>query len=96
MKTTLLDEISNRDNLVKAWKSLSKRAFSYGLDKVTIEEFGKSLDGQLDEIQKQLSNPKTTYKFAELRLYLASKKDGGYRPIKIPAVSAPVCFKLGR
>ena len=93
MKTTLLDEISNRDNLVKAWKSLSKRAFSYGLDKVTIEEFGKSIDSQLDEIQKQLNDPKITYKFAELRLYLADKKDGGYRPIKIPAVRDRVVQK---
>jgi group II intron reverse transcriptase/maturase len=93
VKTTLLDEISNRDNLVKAWKSLSKRAFSFGLDKVTIEEFGKSLDGQLDEIQKQLNDPKDTYKFAELRLYLADKKDGGYRPIKIPAVRDRVVQK---
>jgi len=93
VKTTLLNEISKSDNLIKAWKSLTKRAFSYGLDNITIEEFGKSLDGQLEEIQKQLTAKTATYKFAELRLYLATKKDGGYRPIKIPAVRDRVVQK---
>lgn len=93
MKSTLLNEISNRDNLIKAWKSLTKRPFSYGFDNVTIEDFSKSLDGQLDEVQKQLTAKTATYKFAELRLYLATKKDGGFRPIKIPAVRDRVVQK---
>lgn len=93
MKTKLLDEISNRDTLIKAWKSLTKRSFSYGLDNVTIEQFKESVDGQLDEIQKQLASKTTTYTFAQLRLYLAVKKDGGHRPIKIPAVRDRVVQK---
>jgi len=93
VKTKLLDEISNRDTLIKAWKSLTKRSFSYGLDNVTIEQFKESVDGQLDEIQKQLASKTTTYTFAQLRLYLAVKKDGGHRPIKIPAVRDRVVQK---
>jgi len=93
VKTKLIDEISNRDTLIKAWKSLTKRSFSYGLDNVTIEQFKESIDGQLDEIQKQLASKTTTYTFAQLRLYLADKKDGGHRPIKIPAVRDRVVQK---
>ncbi len=93
MKTELINEISKRDNLIKAWKSLTKRSFSYGFDNVTIEDFSKTLEGQLDEIQKQLTAKTPNYKFAELRLYLAPKKDGGFRPIKIPAVRDRVVQK---
>lgn len=87
----LLDKISKRDNLIKSWKSLTKRPFSYGFDKVTIEQFREGLDGHLEEIQKQVQ--RAEYKFYPLRLYLAKKKDGGYRPIKIPTVRDRVLQK---
>ncbi len=87
----LIDKFSKRDNLVKAWKSLTKRPFSYGFAKITIEKFREGLDGHLEEIQKQLHRSK--YTFHPLRLYLATKKDGGYRPIKIPTVRDRVLQK---
>jgi RNA-directed DNA polymerase len=87
----LLAEISKRDTLVKAWKGLTKRPFSYGLDEITIESFRYGLDGHLEEIQKQLHYG--SYKFYALRLYLSAKKDGGYRPIKIPSVRDRVVQK---
>lgn len=87
----LLTEISKRNNLVEAWKGLTKRPFSYGFDGITIEKFREGLDGHLEEIQKQIKRPK--YDFYPLRLYLAKKKDGGYRPIKIPTVRDRVIQK---
>jgi RNA-directed DNA polymerase len=91
-KNSALEQLRSTNNLLRAWKTISKRnARSHGLDKVSIEEFRENLHSHLNKIREQLRDG--SYKFTPARGWLAPKPGSPGRPIKIPAVRDRVVLK---
>jgi len=86
-----LRQLSAPENLLRAWKKLSKKKHSRGFDEQTIEEFKRGLDQNIREISAELRLG--TFEFTPLLGILHEKPDGGKRPIKIPAVRDRVVSK---
>jgi RNA-directed DNA polymerase len=86
-----LRRLSAPENLVRAWKKLSKKKHSRGFDEQTIEEFKRDLDRNIREISVELRSG--TFEFTPLLGHLHEKPGGGKRPIKIPAVRDRVVLK---
>lgn len=86
-----LRQLSAPENLVRAWKKLSKKKHSRGFDEQTIEEFRRDLDRNIREISVELRLG--TFEFTPLLGQLHEKPGGGKRPIKIPAVRDRVVLK---
>lgn len=85
--------ISDREQLRKAWREISKRnMLSKGLDNVTIKAFKNSLDQNLSQISAELRA--NTYTFNKLRAH-AIKKPGSskLRPLQIASVRDRVVMK---
>jgi group II intron reverse transcriptase/maturase len=96
---SLLDELSKPANLRLAWKALHKNPSSYGIDKVTIDQFRDNLEYELNELSEAIIKGK--YKPQLLRGHPlekgkstskeSDKKD--YRILKIPTVRDRVVQK---
>ena len=84
-------QMSAPENLLRAWKKLSKKKHSRGFDEQTIEEFKSDLDRNLREISADLR--RGNFQFTPLLGRLHDKTGGGKRPIKIPAVRDRVVLK---
>lgn len=85
--------ISDREQLRKAWREISKRnLLSKGLDNVTIRAFKNSLDQNLSQISAELRA--NTYTFNRLRAH-AIRKPGSskLRPLQIASVRDRVVMK---
>jgi RNA-directed DNA polymerase len=85
--------ISDREELRKAWREISKRnMLSKGLDNVTIRAFKNALDQNLSQISSDLRA--NTYAFNKLRAH-AIKKPGSSkpRPLQIASVRDRVVMK---
>ena len=86
-----LRQLSDRENLLRAWKKLSKKKHSRGFDKQTIEEFRRDLEQEIRKISGELRSG--TFEFTPLLGRLPNKPGGGKRPIKIPTVRDRVVAK---
>lgn len=84
-------QLSTPENLLRAWKKLSKKKHSRGFDEQTIEEFKNDLDRNIRKISSELRSG--TFEFTPLLGRLHDKPGGGKRPIKIPAVRDRVVLK---
>ncbi|MGB7683769.1 MAG: reverse transcriptase domain-containing protein [Candidatus Acidiferrales bacterium] len=83
--------MSAPENLLRAWKRLSKKKRSRGFDEQTIEEFKGDLDRNIRQISAELRSG--AFEFTPLLGRLHEKLGGGTRPIKIPAVRDRVVLK---
>ncbi|MBE0525002.1 MAG: group II intron reverse transcriptase/maturase [Methanosarcinales archaeon] len=80
----LWEQICSNQNLKLAWNRVKENKGSPGVDSITLEEFEKNLDNNLNLLQKELENG--DFKpLPVLRIYL-DKEDGTRRPIGIPPV----------
>jgi RNA-directed DNA polymerase len=50
----LMEEICQRDNLIRAWKRVKSNRGSPGVDGITVEELKEQLNAQWPEIREQL------------------------------------------
>lgn len=84
MDQVLWGKICSDQNLKLAWNKVKENKGSPGVDSITLEEFEKNLDDNLNILQKELENG--DFKpLPVLRFYL-DKEDGTSRPIGIPPV----------
>jgi group II intron reverse transcriptase/maturase len=74
----------NWKNLNEAWKKVKKNKGAGGIDKVSIEEFERNLEQNLNEIQRLLMQDRYEPKLVK-RLYIP-KPDGKQRPLGIPII----------
>ena len=88
---TYLQKLSAPENLLWAWKKLSKKKHSRGFDEQTIEEFKRDLHENIHKLSRELRSP--NFQFTPLLGRLHEKPGGGKRPIKIPAVRDRVVLK---
>lgn len=90
---TLLERISNLENLQTAWNQLFKlNKSSHGLSGETIEQFESNKEDKLRSISDRLKSGK--YQFSENRGVLISKGGNkGFRPLQIPEISDRVVIK---
>jgi len=72
-----------QESLLRAWNGLNKNAAS-GVDKVTVEEYGQDLYGNLSRLSEKLKNKK--YKAKLVRRKYIPKENGKERPLGIPAL----------
>jgi RNA-directed DNA polymerase len=86
-----LRQLSKPENLLRAWKKLSKKKHSHGFDEQTIEEFKRDLDQNIRKISEELRSG--VFEFTPLLGRLHEKPGAGLRPIKIPAVRDRVVAK---
>ena len=80
----LWGKICSNHNLKLAWNKVKENKGSPGVDSITLEEFEKNLENNLNLLQNELENG--DFKpLPVLRIYL-DKEDGTRRPIGIPPV----------
>jgi RNA-directed DNA polymerase len=89
---SLLEQVSRKANLRRAWALLNKRPGSHGVDRVTIEDFASNLPGNLRSIEDRLRNG--SYSFSLARPVAIRKASGtGKRPLRIPTIEDRVVQK---
>lgn len=90
---TLLQTISEPENLRDAWKKLAKfNKESHGLSGETISSFEQNLDDKILSISEKLKTG--NYKFSKTRGVLIAKKGkNSFRPLQIPEISDRVVIK---
>jgi len=96
---SLLTRLADQKILRSSWKALHKEPFSYGIDKITIDEFRNNLENELDGLSTLLSSGKYTPQMlrghplekGKPRSRVTDKKD--YRILKIPTVRDRVVQK---
>src|SRR5690606_1334038 len=89
---SLLEVLSSREHINKAWKSLNKyNRISRGLSGETIDDFESNLESNLQSISDQLKIKK--YQFSKSRVVAAKKQSGGFRPLRIPEIRDRVVLK---
>jgi RNA-directed DNA polymerase len=81
---SLIDKVWNWKNLNEAWKKVKKNKGVAGIDKVTIDEFERNLEQNLNEIQRLLRQDK--YEPTPVNRIYIPKSDGKQRPLGIPIV----------
>jgi len=90
--SNLLNEISKRRNLERAWHKIKRHADSSGVDDVTVGAFGKRLHTEIIRIGSLLRSRR--YTFNKLRGHTVPKKSGPKRrPIRVSTVSDAVVMK---
>lgn len=80
----LMEEICQRDNLIRAWKRVKSNRGSPGVDGMTVDELKDYLDEHWREIRKQLLEG--TYKPQPVKRVEIPKPGGGKRKLGIPTV----------
>jgi len=89
---SLLEQVSRKANLRRAWALLNKRPGSRGVDHVTIEDFASNLPGNLRSIEDRLQSG--SYSFSPARPVAIRKASGsGKRPLRIPTIEDRVVQK---
>lgn len=88
---SLLEKVARSSNLSNAWNAIRHRPQSKGSDFVTISKFKEDLVSNLRKIGQELRSNK--YKFKQLQGQPIPKAGGGFRPLRIPAVSDRVVQK---
>lgn len=77
-------QILNRKVLNEAWKHVKSNKGAEGVDKVSIEDFEKKLDENLDTLL--ISLKEKTYKPSPVRRVYIPKKNGKMRPLGVPTI----------
>lgn len=77
-------QILNRKALDEAWKHVKANKGAEGVDRVTIQDFDKNLDENLDALLKSLKEK--TYKPSPVRRVYIPKKNGKMRPLGVPTI----------
>lgn len=86
MKTRkLIDQLTSKNNIRRAWERLNKNPRSHGIDNVDISDFRERISDNLKSIRSRLTGQK--FKFKPLRGRLIDK-DGSknQRPLRIAAI----------
>jgi len=87
-----IETISQIPHLKKAWEALKRNKRSYGIDEITIADFGSNLDANLIDISKKLKTG--TYKFSPVRgVALPKPGSSKKRPIRVATISDRVVQK---
>jgi len=87
-----IQTISQTTHLKKAWEALKRNKYSYGIDDITIADFGSNLDANLIEISKKLRA--STYQFSPVRgVALPKPGSSKKRPIRVATISDRVVQK---
>ena len=81
---SLIDKVWNWKNLNEAWGKVKQNRGAGGIDEVSIEEFERNLEQNLNEIQRQLRQDRYIPKPVK-RVYIP-KPDGRQRPLGIPTI----------
>jgi RNA-directed DNA polymerase len=81
---SLIDKVWNWKNLNEAWEKVKQNRGAGGIDEVSIEEFERNLEQNLNEIQRQLMQDRYVPKPVK-RVYIP-KPDGRQRPLGIPTI----------
>lgn len=77
-------QILNRKTLLEAWKHVKANKGAGGVDKVSIQEFEKNLDENIEALL--ISLREKTYKPSTVRRVYIPKKNGKLRPLGIPTI----------
>ena len=81
----VLKRVYDRRRLLMAWQQIKKNAGAAGIDRVTVEEFGRKEDKLLSTIRSQLETGK--YRFKPVRRVLIPKQGSHKkRKLGIPTV----------
>ena len=81
----MMEEICQRDNLIRAWKRVKSNRGSPGVDGITVDELKDYLDEYWPEIREQLLSG--TYKPQPVKRVEIPKPEGGKRKLGIPTVT---------
>jgi len=81
---SLWGQICDRRNLRAAWNRVRRNRGAPGIDRVTIEEFERQVDEELDRLERELRDG--SYEPLPVRRVMIPKPDGSERPLGIPAV----------
>lgn len=81
---SLYDKVYRMENLLSAFEQIRKNKGAPGIDKVTIEEYEKELESNLEALQQKLKAK--TYRAKPVRRKYIRKDDGKMRPLGIPTV----------
>jgi RNA-directed DNA polymerase len=79
-----MEEVCQRDNLIRAWKRVKSNRGSPGVDGMTVDELKKYLNEHWPEIREQLLEG--TYKPQPVKRVEIPKPGGGKRKLGIPTV----------
>ncbi len=80
----MIDKVWNWRNINEAWEKVKQNRGAGGIDEVTIDEFERNLEQNLNEIQRQLRQDRYVPKPVK-RVYIP-KPDGKQRPLGIPTI----------
>lgn len=81
---SLIDKVWKRENLQTAWKQVRANRGAGGIDGVTIKDFGKQSEANLEQLAVKLKGK--TYKPAPVLRVEIEKDGGGMRPLGIPTI----------
>lgn len=89
---SLIDKVYDKRNLAKAFQSVAANRGAPGIDCVTIKDFERHLEHNLDKLSERLA--RETYEPLPVKRVLIDKPDGkGKRPLGVPAVRDRVVQK---
>lgn len=90
---SLLDDVAKIESLTKAWKHVKRnRRASYGIDKISVDDFGNNLDQHLQTLHKDLVS--RTYKFNKvIERHIPKKDKATYRKIAIYSIKDKIVLK---
>lgn len=81
---SLIDKVWNWRNLNEAWTKVKQNKGAGGIDEVSIAEFERNLEQNLNEIQRLLRQDR--YKPNPVKRVYIPKPDGKQRPLGIPTI----------
>jgi RNA-directed DNA polymerase len=81
---SLLEKVSERDNLKQAFKAVKRNKGAAGVDKMSTREFAKDLDNNIENIRQQLLSHE--YQPNPVKGVNIPKPKGGVRQLGIPTV----------
>jgi RNA-directed DNA polymerase len=81
---SLIDKVWNWSNLNEAWEKVKQNRGAGGIDEVSIAEFERNLEQNLNEIQRLLRQDR--YKPNPVKRVYIPKPDGKRRPLGIPTI----------
>ena len=81
---SLIDKVYNKKNLYDSYRSVRANKGAPGIDGVTVEAYGKSLEEEIDKLHHELKTG--TYEPKPVLRVEIPKPDGSKRPLGIPTV----------
>jgi Retron-type reverse transcriptase len=81
---SLIDKVWNWRNLNEAWEKVKQNRGAGGIDEVSMEEFERNIEQNLNEIQRLLRQDR--YKPNPVKRVYIPKPDGKQRPLGIPTI----------